>query len=144
MTPRVLRAEVTAAPLDVAAMAAEVASAADGAVVTFTGVVRDHDDGRSVTRLDYEAHPAAGRFLRGILDELAGRPEGEAATALSVAHRTGSLGIGEVAFAVAVAAPHRRAAFGFAALVVDEVKARLPVWKRQHFADGTDEFVGSA
>ena len=137
----VVRAEVTETTIDPARHAAEVDRPQAGAVVTFSGVVRDHDDGRSVERIAYVAHPDAADVLSRIAQDVAARTEVEA---LAVSHRVGELGIGECALAVAVSAAHRAEAFAAAALLVDEVKRLLPVWKRQVFTDGTDEWVGCA
>ncbi len=137
----VVRAEVTETAIDPARHAVEVDRLQAGAVVTFSGVVRDHDDGRSVDRIAYVAHPDAADVLSRIAQDVAARTEVEA---LAVSHRVGELGIGECALAVAVSAAHRAEAFAAAALLVDEVKRLLPVWKRQVFTDGTDEWVGCA
>ncbi len=137
----VVRAEVTETAIDPARHAAEVDRPEAGAVVTFAGVVRDHDGGRSVERIAYVAHPDAGEVLARVAADVAARTEVEA---LAVSHRVGELGIGECALAVAVSAAHRAEAFAAAALLVDEVKRLLPVWKRQVFTDGTDEWVGCA
>jgi molybdopterin synthase catalytic subunit len=138
----VLRAEVGEAPLDVAEHAALVDHAAAGAVVTFAGVVRDHDGGRAVRGLEYSAHPTAGKVVAQVAAEVAARATG--VRAIAVSHRIGPLAIGDVALACAVAADHRKEAFEACAELVDEVKRLLPVWKHQLFADGTDEWVGSA
>jgi molybdopterin synthase catalytic subunit len=138
----VLRAEVGEAPLDVAEHAALVDQAAAGAVVTFAGVVRDHDGGRAVRGLEYSAHPTAGKVVAEVAADVAARAVG--VRAIAVSPRIGPLGIGDVALACAVAADHRREAFAACAELVDEVKRLLPVWKHQLFADGTDEWVGSA
>ncbi|MGU3500756.1 molybdenum cofactor biosynthesis protein MoaE [Mycobacterium sp. C31M] len=119
-----------------------VAHEAAGAVVGFSGVVRDHDGGRAVTRLEYSAHPSALQTLTEVVHEVAAAAEGVRAVAVS--HRIGDLRIGDAALVVAVAADHRGAAFATCALMVDTVKERLPVWKHQHFGDGTDEWVNSA
>jgi molybdopterin synthase catalytic subunit len=138
----VLRAVVGEEPLDVAEHAALVDHAAAGAVVTFAGVVRDHDGGRSVRGLEYSAHPTAGKVVADVAADVAARATG--VRAIAVSHRIGPLGIGDVALACAVAADHRKEAFAACAELVDEVKRLLPVWKHQLFADGTDEWVGSA
>lgn len=140
--PVVRRAAVGTEPLDVAAHAALVDDPAAGAVVTFAGVVRDHDGGRPVRGLDYSAHPTAAAVVARVVAEVAGRADG--VRALAVSHRVGPLAVGDVALACAVAADHRRAAFATCAELVDEVKRQLPVWKHQLFADGTDEWVNSA
>ena len=139
---KVLRAEITAAPIALAEHEALVAQDAAGAVVGFAGVVRDHDAGRSVLRLEYSAHPSAQGTLAAVLTEIADHADGVRAVAAS--HRIGPLAVGEAALVAAVAADHRQAAFDTCARLVDAVKARLPVWKHQFFADGTDEWVGSA
>lgn len=141
MTARVLRAAVGDEPLDVAEHAALVDQAAAGAVVTFAGVVRDHDGGKAVRGLEYSAHPSAAAVVEQIAADVAARATGVRAVAVS--HRTGRLGIGDVALACAVAADHRREAFETCAELVEEVKRLLPVWKHQAFTDGTDEWVNS-
>jgi molybdopterin synthase catalytic subunit len=115
-----------------------VASPECGAVVTFRGVVRDVDGGRGVSRLDYEAHPDATAVIRRCVAGVA------AETGLRVAavHRYGSLGIGDVALVAAAAAGHRREAFEACSLLVERIKAEVPIWKRQHFDDGVSEWVG--
>lgn len=135
---RVVRAVVTAEALVVDQHAAAVDDAAAGAVVTFAGVVRDHDRGRSVAGIEYVGHPSAGRVLEEVVrDVVAGWP----VDAVAVSHRLGELAIGDAALVVAVSAAHRQEAFGAASALVDEVKHRLPVWKHQRFSDGTDEWV---
>ena len=131
---------LTDEPLDVAAHEAAVAHPAAGAVVSFAGVVRDHDGGRSVLRLVYEAHPTAEAILAEVAAEIAKDP---AVHALAVSHRVGELTIGDTALAAAIATAHRGEAFALCARLVDEVKARLPIWKHQFFADGTDEWVNA-
>ena len=139
---RVLRAAVGEEPLDVAEHAALVEQAAAGAVVTFAGVVRDHDGGRGVLGLDYSAHPTAAKIVAQVAADVAARAHG--VRAIAVSHRVGRLAVGDVALACAVAADHRKEAFATCAELVDEVKRLLPVWKHQAFSDGTDEWVGSA
>ena len=131
-------AEVSEAPLDVAAHSAATREAGAGAEVSFCGVVRDHDGGRSVVELEYTAHPSAAAVLRQVADEIAADP---AVLAVAVSHRIGVLGIGDMALVASVTAAHRKQAFDSCQRLVDEVKARLPIWKRQVFADGTDEWV---
>ena len=142
MTAQVVRAAVAEGTLDVAEHAALVEHAGAGAVVTFAGVVRDHDGGKSVTGLTYSAHPTAAAVVAEVAADVAARAAG--VRAIAVSHRIGALGVGDVALACAVAADHRREAFTTCAELVDEVKRRLPVWKHQAFADGTDEWVNSA
>jgi molybdopterin synthase catalytic subunit len=134
----VVRAEVTAEVLDLAEHERLVASPRSGAVVSFAGVVRDHDHGREVGSLDYEAHPGAADVLREVAEEIAKHP---AVNAVAVSHRIGPLQVGDVALAAAVASAHRGEAFDACRRLVDEAKARLPIWKHQQFADGTDEWV---
>lgn len=136
----VMRAVLTADSLDVAGHEASVANPAAGAVVSFTGVVRDHADGRAVARLVYEAHPLAETVLVSVAEKIAADP---AVYAVAVSHRLGELTIGDVALAAAVSTAHRADAFALCARLVDDVKARLPVWKHQFFQDGTDEWVNS-
>jgi molybdopterin synthase catalytic subunit len=132
----VVTALVTDQVLDPAAF--ETPLAASGAVVTFVGRVRDHDGGREVVELEYSAHPSAQQVLEDIAAKLGQEPLG-----LSVAHRVGTLRIGDVALVAVVATAHRAEAFDVCARLVEEVKHTLPVWKRQLFADGTDEWVGA-
>ncbi|KXK60522.1 molybdenum cofactor biosynthesis protein MoaE [Micromonospora rosaria] len=129
---------VTTDRLDPAAHEAAVADHRAGAVVSFEGVVRDHDHGRAVVSLEYEGHPSAAEVLREVAAEIATDPE---VYAVAVSHRIGPLAIGDVALVAAVSTAHRAAAFAACARLVDEVKARLPIWKRQVFADGTEEWV---
>lgn len=129
---------VTDAPLDRAAIEAFVLTAADGALVTFEGVIRDHDHGQAVTALDYEAHPDAQAFLAEVCAEVAA----ETGMRVAAAHRVGRLVVGDVALVASVAAPHRAQAFAGCALLVDRIKARTPIWKRQHLATGATEWVG--
>lgn len=133
--------EVTERPITVAQMGAAVASLAAGAVVTFSGDVRDNDHGRAVTSLEYEAHPSAQSVLERVAAGVAARHEVES---VAVAHRYGPIAIGEAALVAAVAAKHRGAAFAACMELVDAVKEQLPVWKHQVFADGTDEWVNCA
>ncbi len=139
---RILRAEVTEAPISLTEHEDLVASVEAGAVVSFAGVVRDHDGGRQVLRLEYSAHPSAAETLFEVLAEVAGSSTGVRAMAAS--HRIGPLELGDAALVVAVAADHRGAAFSTCERLVDTIKERIPVWKHQFFADGTDEWVNSA
>jgi molybdopterin synthase catalytic subunit len=114
---------------------AAVADPRAGAVVSFQGVVRDHDQGRGVTLLEYEGHPSAADVLREVAAEIAADSD---VYAVAVSHRVGLLKIGDVALVAAVSTAHRAAAFTACARLVDEAKARLPIWKRQVFTDGTE------
>jgi molybdopterin synthase catalytic subunit len=129
---------VSGEPLDVGAHEQFVAGPAAGAHVVFCGVVRDHDDGRTVTELEYQGHPTAAVVLAEVAAEF-GAADGVLAVAVS--HRVGVLRVGDVALVAAVSAAHRGDAFAACARLVDEVKHRLPVWKRQVFADGSDEWI---
>ncbi|MGP4019402.1 molybdenum cofactor biosynthesis protein MoaE [Saccharopolyspora sp. 5N708] len=135
----VLRADVSEQVIDVEDLARSVEHRAAGAVVTFGGVVRDHDGGRGVRELEYVGHPSAAEVIADVAQEIAGRFEGVRAIATS--HRIGLLKIGDVALGCAVAAEHRKQAFTACAELVDEVKRRLPIWKRQVFEDNTEEWV---
>lgn len=126
---------VSSAPLDAAAMAAAARDRAHGAVVVFEGVVRDmSDDGRAVTGLSYEAHETMALAEFAKIDVEARNAFGN--VVLSIAHRTGDLGIGETAVVVVAAAAHRAAAFDACRYAIDELKARAPIWKRERFASG--------
>lgn len=134
----VLRAEVTERPLDTSALAELVDHSAAGAVVTFDGMVRNHDGGRGVQELEYVGHPSAGEVIAEVAAEIA-RSSG--VRALAVQHRVGLLAVGDSALSCAVAAEHRKEAFATCSELVDEVKRRLPIWKRQVFTDGAEEWV---
>jgi molybdopterin synthase catalytic subunit len=125
----------------VSELAAAVRSNTAGAIVTFSGDVRDNDHGRDVASLEYEAHPTAQNLLEKVAGEIAARHE---VLSVAVAHRHGPIPIGESALVAAVSAKHRKAAFDACADLVDEVKVQIPIWKHQVFADGTDEWVNCA
>jgi molybdopterin synthase catalytic subunit len=132
--------EVTEEPLSVERHRLAVDQAASGACSMFAGVVRDHDAGRSVQELEYVAHPTATSVLAEIAAEIEKMP---AVSAVAVSHRVGRLAIGDLALVAAVSAPHRAEAFAAVEELVEQVKARLPVWKLQVFADGAEEWVNS-
>lgn len=140
MPGEVALAAITAAPVRVEDCTAAVTAAHCGAVVGFAGVVRDHDGGRAVMALSYTAHPTAVDVLRAVAEDVAAAHPG---VRVAVAHRVGDLVVGEVALAAAVAAAHRAEAFAACSRLVDEVKARVPIWKEQRFADGGTEWVGA-
>ena len=120
--------------IDPGAVLDSVGSDADGAKILFLGTVRDHNDGRAVEGLRYEAYPAmAEAVLKEIVQEAIARYETDQ---VAVVHRTGTLGLGEVAVAVAVASHHRAEAFDAARYVMEELKQRLPVWKEEQYVDG--------
>jgi molybdopterin synthase catalytic subunit len=133
--------DVTDSPLDASAIQGLVADPRAGAVVCFSGNVRDHDHGRVVRSLSYEAHPSAAEVLAEVAGEIDRRFD---LVSLAVAHRLGDLAIGDAALVAVVAAAHREVAFSACAALVDLTKERLPVWKHQVFADGTDEWVNCA
>lgn len=131
---------VTPEPLDPAPLVQLVQSASDGAIVTFAGVVRDNFAGRPTARLTYEAYTTlAERALEQIAIEARQRWE---IGAVAVHHRVGELDIGACAVLVVVAAPHRGAAFAAAAYIMDRIKEIVPIWKREHWADGNEEWIG--
>ena len=131
-------AHVTTQPIDEAEVRTAVDAAECGAVVTFCGVIRDHDGGSEVRSLDYSAHPEAERFMREILDDE------RAASGLRVAavHRIGSLEIGDVALVAAVSAAHRGEAFVAIERLVERIKHEGPLWRRQHCTSGSPEWAG--
>jgi molybdopterin synthase catalytic subunit len=137
----VRRADVVDVPMTVRDVESLVASSAAGAVVTFSGDVRDHDHGKSVAHLEYEGHPTAAAVLAEVARDVAARHD---VIAIAVMHRVGPLAIGDSALVAAVSAAHRGEAFQACADLVDETKHRLPVWKHQVFSDGTDEWVNCA
>jgi len=139
--PELVYAVVTDAPVHIQELSKLVANPHSGAVVTFCGDVRDHDGGKEVASLLYEIHPSAPEQIKLITESIMGRFEIEK---VAIAHRYGDIAIGETAFAVAVSAAHRQAAFDACAAIVDDVKAKLPIWKHQKFTDGSDEWVNCA
>lgn len=136
-----VHAAVTEEPLSPADHQRAVERPDSGACVVFSGVVRDHDHGRSVVELEYVGHPTAEHVLKEVAAEIAADP---GVQAVAVSHRLGRLVVGDVALAAAVSAAHRAEAFAACARLVELVKERLPVWKRQVFADGSDEWVNCA
>lgn len=134
---RVALAAVDDRPLDVARLAALVSDDRAGATVTFTGVVRNHDAGRAVDGIEYVGHPSADAIIAEVAAEFTGR---EGVHAIVVAHRVGTLTIGDLALVAAVAASHRAQAFSTCSDLVDLIKQKLPIWKRQVFSDGSSEW----
>lgn len=132
-------AEVTADPIDPAAVMARVGGEEDGAVLLFLGTVRNHADGRPVSGLRYEAYEA---MAADVLADLARDAAEEAGVErLHVVHRIGTLGIGDVSVAIAVSSPHRAEAYAASRSVIEHIKARLPVWKKERYADGDEDWV---
>lgn len=127
--------------LSVDEIQAVAADPAAGAVVVFAGAVRDHDHGRGVTALGYTAHPSAEAELSRVAEKIAASYQ---IMSLAVAHRTGDLQIGDLAVVAAVGAAHRQVAFEACYALIDELKATVPIWKHQLFADGTSEWVNGA
>ena len=126
---------------------------ADGAVVTFSGVVRDHDSGREVLDIEYSAHPTAAETMERLCEQVArehtsptledGEPlDPRRIVRLGVVHRVGVLEVGEVAVVVVAAAPHRAEAFAACSELIHLLKHGVPIWKRQRFTDGVSEWVG--
>ena len=140
MTDRVVFARISAASISVEECVAAVEHAAAGAIVTFAGIVRNHDGGRAVLSLVYEAHPSASEVIAGVARAVV--VEFESVT-IAVEHRSGSLTVGETALACAVASAHRTEAFAACARLVDLVKEQVPMWKLQRFADGEEEWVAA-
>ncbi|GAB4098805.1 molybdenum cofactor biosynthesis protein MoaE [Sinomonas halotolerans] len=144
----IVHAAVTTAPLSEAEARAGVDAEDAGAVVLFAGVVRDHDEGRAVTRLAYTAHPTAqaalGSVVRAVTAEHAEAHGGsERPVRIWIAHRVGELAVGDAAFVCAVSAAHRGEAFRLCSDLVDRVKAEVPIWKEQFFDGGGSEWVAA-
>ncbi|HET6745986.1 MAG TPA: molybdenum cofactor biosynthesis protein MoaE [Candidatus Limnocylindria bacterium] len=127
---------LTSDPIDVAALEAAVADPHRGALVTFVGSARvTADDGRQVLELEYEVFEV---MALATLDEICGEVEARWPVAVAVVHRTGRVPIGEAAVAIVTAAPHRAEAYEANRFVIEAIKERLPIWKRERFADGTE------
>lgn len=132
---------ITAEPLDLAALITAVAAPDVGGIAAFLGVVRDHNQGRRVLHLVYEAYePLAKRALQRILDEARQRWP---STLLAVHHRIGELAIGEVSVAIAAASPHRADAFAACRYAIERVKQIVPIWKHEYF-EGGDVWIEGA
>jgi molybdopterin synthase catalytic subunit len=134
-----VRAWLTREPIDPTRVLELVGAAEDGATVLFLGTVRDHNDGRPVSGMRYDAY---GAMVEKVLDQIAR----EAATRLgtdrvAVVHRAGELSIGEVSVAIAASSAHRAHAFDAARYVIEEIKKRLPVWKLEHYVEGDSYWV---
>jgi molybdopterin synthase catalytic subunit len=127
-------------PLEVDEVLDAVADASAGGVTLFVGNVRDHDENKSVTGLEYSAHPTALDRLRAVVERVAREYD---VLAVAAVHRTGTLAIGDAAVVVATAAAHRGEAFDASRALIDELKSTVPIWKHQLFVDGTDEWVGT-
>lgn len=132
--------DVRDSALDVAEVLAAVEDPTAGGMNLFVGTVRNHDHGSPVVRLEYSAHPTALEKLAEVAAEVAAEFD---AIAIAAVHRTGVLEIGDLAVVSAVSAAHRGQAFEASRALIDRLKERVPIWKHQVFADGTDEWVGS-
>jgi molybdopterin synthase catalytic subunit len=134
-----MRGAIVDTPIDVQALIAGVQQSDHGAIATFLGTVRDTSDGRSVTALEYSAYETmAERELARIVNETNRRwPESDTA----IVHRVGLLQLGDIAVAVVTGHPHRAAAFEACRYAIDALKQRVPIWKQEHYADGTREWI---
>lgn len=128
--------------IDPAEVLGRVRADEDGAALLFLGVVRDHADGRPVSGMRYDAYV---EMAEPVLAEIAREAAERLGTdRVAVVHRVGELDIGEVSVAIAVSSPHRAEAFDASRYVIEEIKKRLPVWKKEHYTDGTAEWVEGA
>ncbi|MFF3843179.1 molybdenum cofactor biosynthesis protein MoaE [Streptomyces sp. NPDC001930] len=127
-------------PLSLDEVYAAVGDDAAGGTALFVGTVRDHDGGRPVVSLAYSAHPGAEAELRRVAEKVAADFPVRAVAAV---HRTGHLAVGDVAVVAAVSCPHRAEAFAACARLVEDLKHEVPIWKRQIFVDGDEEWVGA-
>lgn len=129
-------------PIDSASLRSRLASVSAGACVIFEGWVRDHNEGQAVTALEYEAYPAlAEKEGAAILSEARQKFKLEAAHAI---HRSGKLAIGDLAVWVGVASAHRADAFEASRYIIDEIKARVPIWKKEHYTTGASQWINCA
>jgi molybdopterin synthase catalytic subunit len=128
--------------LDLPSILAKVAGNAHGAVLLFVGTVRDVNDGRGVSGMEYKSYrPMAERELADIAREAVER---FAPADVAVEHRIGTLELGEASVAIAIAHPHRGPAYDASRYVIEELKKRVPIWKLEHYVDGTREWVGAS
>jgi molybdopterin synthase catalytic subunit len=127
--------------LSVDEVRAAVADPGAGGIALFAGAVRDFDHDRGVAALSYTAHPSAEAELRRVAEAVA---EKFPVLGVAATHRAGDLAVGDLAVVVAVSCPHRAEAFDACRALIDELKASVPIWKHQRFADGTSEWVGGA
>jgi molybdopterin synthase catalytic subunit len=133
------RASILTGEIDPASLINEVSSPQYGAISLFIGTVREVNEGRSVSAIEYSAYKSmASEELERILDEAEAR---FGVSALVVEHRIGLLGLGDVSVAIAAAHPHRVPALDCTRYVIEEIKKRVPIWKKEHYADGTREWV---
>jgi molybdopterin synthase catalytic subunit len=127
-------------PLDVSEVLAALEDDAAGGLVLFVGRVRDHDGGKGVDGLEYTAHPSAAQKLTEVCDRVAADFDVHAVAAV---HRVGTLAVGDLAVVLATTSAHRGTSFEASRALIDTLKAEVPIWKHQRFADGTEEWVGS-
>jgi molybdopterin synthase catalytic subunit len=127
-------------PLEVAEVLACLDDDASGGLSVFVGRVRDHDHGLGVRGLEYSAHPTAIDALRRVCADVAEQYDVHAVAAV---HRIGRLTVGDIAVVVATASAHRGTSFDASRALIDTLKAEVPIWKHQLFADGTEEWVGT-
>ncbi len=127
-------------PLSVGEVYDAVQDPAVGGIALFVGTVRDHDVGKGVTQLDYSSHPSAPVVLREMAGETVAKFH---VVSLAAVHRVGALAVGDIAVIVAVGCAHRSEAFAASRHLIDELKARVPIWKHQSFTDGDEEWVGT-
>ena len=139
-TPAIRLIALRETPLDVAEVVAALDDDSAGGLTLFVGRVRDHDGGRDVTGLDYSAHPTAQARMEEVCARVAEEYDVHGVAAV---HRVGTLAIGDAAVIVATTAAHRGEAFAASKALIDTLKAEVPIWKHQRFADGGEEWVGS-
>jgi molybdopterin synthase catalytic subunit len=139
--PAALRlVDIREAPLDVAEVVGALDDVASGGLTLFVGRVRDHDHGREVHGLEYSAHPTASEVLQRVCERVADEYDVQGVAAV---HRVGRLEIGDIAVVVATTTAHRGEAFAASRALIDTLKAEVPIWKHQLFADGSEEWVGT-
>jgi molybdopterin synthase catalytic subunit len=138
--PAVRLVDLRETPLDVAEVLEVLGDEESGGLTLFVGRVRNHDHGLDVDGLDYSAHPTALDALRRVCTDVAERYDVHGVAAV---HRVGRLAIGDIAVIVATTASHRGEAFTASRALIDTLKAEVPIWKHQEFADGTEEWVGT-
>ena len=134
-----IRAWLTRDPIQAEEVLDRVRVASDGAVVLFLGVVRDHNEGRDVRGIEYEAYQEMAMSVMTAIALEAG--ESVETDRIAVVHRTGELEVGEVSLAIAVGSPHREEAYQASRYIIEEIKKRVPVWKKERFADGETSWV---
>jgi molybdopterin synthase catalytic subunit len=134
-------AHLTADPIRMADLVAQVAAPDRGGIATFLGTVRDHHAGRGVVRLEYQAY---GPMAEAECSRIVAEAEGRWPCCVALRHRTGPVEIGEISVGIAVGASHRGEAFEACRYVIEELKQRVPIWKREAYDDGSEAWVGAA